>query len=205
MRWSEEFPGRIGNLCGIHTSLSVPDGTPWAIDNGKFAVWSSGNDWDANVFIAYLDKGLSLPRPPDWVVVPDEVGNAKQTFALWGRWARLIHRNYGFPLALAVQDGMIPLDVYHMRLDPAPDVIFVGGTARFKWRTLGYWCKLFPRVHVGRVNTERTLWMCHRAGAESSDGTGWFRGGPERESGLRRYLERSGAGKGEHDAKGLLY
>ena len=33
-------------------------------------------------------------------------------------------------------------------------------------------------MHVGRVNTERRLWQCARLGAESCDGTGFFRGDP---------------------------
>lgn len=37
------------------------------------------------------------------------------------------------------------------------------------------WCKNFKRVHVGRVNNERRLQYCEDIGAESVDGTGWFR------------------------------
>jgi len=57
--------------------------------------------------------------------------------------------------------------------------------------TLRQWTAAFPRVHVGRVNTERLLWIAHYAGAESCDGTGWFRGDQQQLAGLLRYLEKS--------------
>lgn len=43
-------------------------------------------------------------------------------------------------------------------LEIQPDIIFVGGTTDWKWATVKTWCTLFPR------------------GAESCDGSGWFRG-----------------------------
>lgn len=56
---------------------------------------------------------------------------------------------------------------------------------------VGYLAGAFPRIHVGRVNTERMLWMAHEAGAESCDGTGWFRGDKAQLAGLMRYLDDS--------------
>jgi len=57
----------------------------------------------------------------------------------------------------------------------------------------------FPRVHVGRINGEKGLWECHEAGAESCDGTGWFRGGNTEGNKqlqmLLRYLEESTNGR----------
>jgi hypothetical protein len=74
------------------------------------------------------------------------------------------------------------------------DVIFVGGTTEWKWRNLRQWTDNFPRVHVGRVNSEKLLWAAHEAGAESCDGTGWMRGGEERLADLWRYLAQSAGG-----------
>ena len=71
------------------------------------------------------------------------------------------------------------------------DVIFVGGSTDWKWKNLYEWTKNFKRVHVGRVNSERLLWIAHEAGAESCDGTGWVRGGEERLEELHRYLQQS--------------
>lgn len=46
-------------------------------------------------------------------------------------------------------------------------------------------------MHIGRINTERWLWFAHRCGAESVDGTGFFRGDENQLKGLHRYLRRS--------------
>lgn len=56
------------------------------------------------------------------------------------------------------------------------DVIFVGGSTEWKRQAIVPWCQRFPRVHVGRINTDKWLRYCEAAGAESVDGTGWFRG-----------------------------
>ncbi len=85
---------------------------------------------------------------------------------------------------MAVQDGMTA-ELVRRHADPA--VIFVGGSTRFKYGTLGHWCGHFLRVHVGRVNSHRRLWECQRAGAESVDGTGLMRTDAQR-AGLIRYL-----------------
>ena len=95
-------------------------------------------------------------------------------------------RSYGWPAAFAVQDGMTSGDV------PAEaDVVFVGGSTAWKRRTMHEWCDHFPRVHVGRVNTGRWLWECDEAGAESCDGTGWFRGDKAQTNSLLSYLRRT--------------
>ncbi len=97
---------------------------------------------------------------------------------------------YGWPLAFAVQDGMTVEDV-----PGDADVIFVGGSTEWKWRTVAMWCAAFQRVHVGRVNTYRRLWECHDAGAESIDGTGWTRGDQRQYRGLLAYLAESTGGR----------
>ena len=89
-------------------------------------------------------------------------------------------------VVFAVQDGMTVDDV-----PSNADVIFVGGTTEWKWQTVAMWCKAFQRVHVGRVNEYKRLWMCHDAGAESCDGSGWTRGDQRQFRGLLAYLEES--------------
>lgn len=74
-------------------------------------------------------------------------------------------------LAFALQDGMTPADI--------PDdavVLFVGGTTKWKWRSLPTWASTGRRVHVGRVNEVERLLICERFGVESVDGTGWMKG-----------------------------
>jgi len=85
---------------------------------------------------------------------------------------------------------MIPGDV-----PENAEVIFVGGSTEWKWKTMPIWCREFERVHAARVNTYRLLWMAHDCGAESCDGTGFTRGDQKQWNGLVEYLEESTHGR----------
>lgn len=179
---SDRFPGRIG-------SLLSPDGWrrpkfQYALDNGAFPAWTKGKPWDEEAFISMLEKASKVDAPR-WVLVPDVVADREATLALWKQWGPAL-RDYGWPLAFAVQDGMTQADV-----PKDADVIFVGGSTAWKWRTVLDWGRNNARVHVGRVNGYEPLWGCHFAGAESCDGTGWFRGDLDQLAGLERYLAES--------------
>lgn len=159
---------------------------PWAIDNGVFGAWQNGRAWNHRAFYVGLDvlmaKARSHRHLPMWITVPDWVADRDTTLRRWDAHAPRI-ASYGAPLAFVVQDGMTPADV------PAEsDVVFVGGSTDWKERTLSIWCATFPRVHVGRVNGYRMLRACADAGAESCDGTGWFRGDMKQLEGLERFL-----------------
>ena len=181
------FPNRIGWLLSPDGWRTPPEWLPYALDNGAFSAFIHRTPWDEAAFLKMLGKAGATHPKPLWVVVPDVVQDANATLALWRAWAPEIrNRLPRVPLAFAVQDGMFPSDVPH-----DADVVFVGGTTEWKWRTLPRWTSAFGKVHVGRANSERMLWMAHDCGAASCDGTGWARGGPERLRGLIRYLERS--------------
>lgn len=177
------FPGRLAHLHSVESPREPKNDIPWALDNGVFGAWQGGKEWNEEPFYRYLDA-FSMWKPM-WAVVPDAVGDRETTLERWGTHAPTVAA-YGVPLAFAVQDGMTPDDV-----PSNADVVFVGGTTSWKWRNLKTWTDNFPRVHVGRVNTYRLLWMAHNAGAESCDGTGWFRGDAKQLAGLVRYLEES--------------
>lgn len=191
-----EFPGQLAHLMSV-------DGwrTPflsYALDNGAFAAWSKGERWMQREFIGLCDKAQQCATPPLWVVVPDVVTNREQTIWNWGAWEAKLRRFYGWPLAFAVQDGMTSTDV-----PKDADVVFVGGSTEFKWSTLEMWCKEFPRVHVGRVNTYRLLWKATEAGAESCDGTGWMRGDQKQFRGLKQFLKEWQSGHRAHPQQKL--
>ena len=185
-----KFPGRLGHLHNPQHPKS-PTGGVWALDNAIFGAWQSGTEWSEEPLYSFLERFGTFG--PEWVAVPDAVADRELTLERWDTHAEVI-ASFGVPLAFVVQDGMTPVDV-----PDAAEVVFVGGSTSFKWRTLRTWCDNFERVHVGRVNTERHLWQCHDAGAESCDGTGWFRGGSGSNNkqlmGLVRYLETSTAGE----------
>ena len=175
-----KYPGRLAHLHSVERPVEPKIGIPWALDNGVFGAWSSGKPWSEEPLYRYLDDYAAWK--PSWVVVPAWVGDRDETLRRWDQHAPALQA-YGVPLAMAVQDGMTPADV--------PDeceVVFVGGSTSWKWRHLKMWTASFRRVHVGRVNSLRLLMMAEAAGAESCDGTGWFRD-PVRTAELKKYLE----------------
>lgn len=180
------FPGKIGHLYSPGGQRGPFEFARYAIDNGVFA---KGEAWEEAPFFELLNWARLSGQSPLWVVVPDVVGDRIRTLRKWDIYAPRL-TSYGWPLAFAVQDGMVAKDV------PAEaSVIFVGGSTGWKWHTMPIWCRDFPRVHVGRVNSYRRLWQCHDAGAESCDGSGFPRGDQKQWRDLVAYLEESTGAK----------
>lgn len=182
------YVGKIGHLYSPGGQRGPFSFLPYALDNDAFGAYKSGRPWDRAAWIKLLGWARLSGRTPLWALVPDVVADREATLSAWREYAP-IAREYGWPLAFAVQDGMAAADVPR-----DVEVVFVGGSTAWKWRTVRDWCRDFPRVHVGRVNTYRRLWDCHEAGAESCDGTGWMRGNQRQLRGLMAYLEESTGG-----------
>lgn len=161
-----KYPELLGNLFSPG-SYCRPQGH-WAIDNGAFGAWVKNKPWDEATFVRLLERSLTAPSRPDWVVCPDVVADKDATIAKWQEWQPTLAA-YKIPIAFAVQDGMNLSDV-----PSNADLVFVGGTTEWKWANYQKFCSNFP-THVARVNTYKRLWLCHHAGAISVDGTGWFR------------------------------
>lgn len=185
------WQGRYGSLGWLYNATTDagrdPWGEmPWAIDNGVYGAWSNTRAWNHRAFYTGLDtlmrKARACRHLPLWIAVPDWVADRDTTLRRWHIHAPRIAA-HGVPMAFVVQDGMTPADV-----PDAAAIVFVGGSTAWKERTLGMWCARFPRVHVGRVNGYRMLRACADAGAESCDGTGWFRGDQKQLEGLKRFL-----------------
>lgn len=168
MEWRHSHLGRlvVPKDCG-RVDETAAAGIPWAADNAAF----SGFDRDA--YLRMLDKIEMVPGCL-FVTVPDVVGDAEATRALWWDWAGECHERE-LPAAWVAQDGAGPRDIPY---DCA--AVFVGGTDAYKLgqdardvvraaQARGLW------VHVGRVNTMRRLRYCQSINADSVDGTKWSR------------------------------
>lgn len=174
-------PGRLANLLSPGGFRRVP--RPFAADNGAYTAFVRRRPFDGPAYLDHLRRCVEFGRPL-WVAVPDVVADRAATLAAWREWESVVRRSApGVPLAFVAQDGMRSADV-----PTGAEVVFVGGSYTWKWRTLRYWCERFRRVHVGRVNSPARLWECEDAGAESCDGTGWFRGDRRQLAGLVSYL-----------------
>ena len=198
-KWEVDWPGRFGLLMSPD-GLRDPRELPFALDNGIFGAWKKSGFagardvqreyWKGLDFLDALSWAKEQPGNPEWVVVPDVPGSAKETKREFDQWAPYIAET-SIPLAMAMQDGMVPSDC------PDGVVAFIGGTTEWKWANVERFAAECERCHVGRVNAYRRLWQCHEAGVESVDGTGWFRGDQRQLAGLRRYLRESS----EHETR----
>ncbi len=165
------FPGRLGWLIGprARTKTRLRPWVDYALDNDAFTAWTAGTEWSEAEWFELLDWVKKTRTTPLWALVPDVVADRQATLNKWEQYAPEIESR-GWNAAFAVQDGMTPNDIPRNA-----DVIFIGGTTEWKWRSLPMWTEHFPRVHVGRVNEPRRLWTCEDHGVESVDGSGWFR------------------------------
>jgi hypothetical protein len=187
--------GRIGHLYSPGDQRGPWPWIPFALDNGAFSCW----DMKTNVFnyekwqakeIAWRQLLFWVQASGQeclWAIVPDVPGNSKETLERWPVFAPEVIAS-GIPLALAVQDGMTPDDV--RALDPAPDVICVGGGDEFKWGTVELWPAHFPHCHLLRCNMPEELPRLHALGYKSCDGTGWAQGTRSQTRGLEEWCRR---------------
>jgi hypothetical protein len=190
-----KYPGRVGHLYapGGYPATPYGDWLPYALDNGMFGAFLKTQEfgktqrewWPEHDFDRMVAQMCSFSQKPRWIVVPDCVCDPGETLRMWAEFAPKL-RKYGVPLAIAVQDGMTVADV-----PGDADVVFVGGSTEWKWCYFDVWPRAGFRTHVGRVNSYRYLVDCHKAGIESVDGTGWFRGDQKQVRGLRAYLEQA--------------
>lgn len=169
--WAGRYPGSVGFLISpsYYKRVQPKKFMPFVLDNGAFEAWNQKKPWDISAWREMLSFVRMTGLKPLWAAVPDVVANRKATIANWP-----IYRDYitslGWPAAFCVQDGMTPADV-----PEDTDVVFVGGSDKWKFPSLKIWVSHFPRVHCARVNAPEMIESCELLGCESIDGTGWFR------------------------------
>ena len=153
--------GKIGMLNTPFSWKNPPFYMPYALDNGCFT------RWDEPAFFLMLRKASIQRKPPMFVVVPDVVGDADGTMKRW----RKHHEQINFPLAFACQDGCEPQDV-----PKEASTCFIGGSTEWKLENAHRFKGVRPHLHIGRVTTGSRLQWAKDIGADSVDGTGFFRG-----------------------------
>lgn len=176
------YPGKVGLLMGpsYFKKQRIQRWMPYVLDNDAFTL---RDNWSESAWLEMLEWARMSQYKPQWILVPDKVGNCEETIRLWHKYLP-IAKSFGWPVAFAVQDGISVSDV------PDADVVFVGGTTEWKWKNIEQW-NIFKRVHVGRVNSIFRVWQCQDLGYESVDGTGWFRdpSNPEKLPALEEWMQ----------------
>jgi len=184
--------GRLGHLFSPEAQRGPYPWLPYSLDNGAFSCWDMQNNvFDDDKWEAMLPKWKRLifwaqcqEQKARWAIVPDVVGDSDRTLERWAEYAPMVKASH-IPLALAVQDGMTVQQV--RRLEIQPEVIAIGGTTEWKWKTVEQWAEAFPRVHVLRCNSPTKLYELEALGVESCDGTGWNRGDRKQTKGMERW------------------
>lgn len=145
------------------------EGFLYALDNGAWSAYRTGQPWDERRFVVALRK---LGAGADWTTIPDIVAGGHASLDLSLRWIRYVLDESPRAL-LAVQDGLKPDDVMPFLGERVG--IFVGGSTAWKHHTLEQWGAVGHRmgcwVHVGRINTIRHIFRCTYAGITSFDGS----------------------------------
>lgn len=185
--WSGRYPGSVGVLIGPSYGKKVPV-DPWmplVLDNDAFIAWRDQKPWNVESWRTMLQWIRMTKITPLWAAVPDVVTNRSATIANWHIYAHEI-KALGWKTAFCVQDGMTPSDVPN-----DADVVFVGGSDRWKFPNLHLWTSNFPNVHCARVNAPTMIEACERLGCQSIDGTGWFRdpSRPDKLPAVQRFIE----------------
>lgn len=116
----------------------------------------------------------------EWITLPDVVGDAKTTTAMFHEWKTKID----LPRAYVGQDGCEDIEI------PWNDFncFFIGGTTEWKLsQEAAVVVKEAQRrgklVHMGRVNSQKRLRYAYQLGVDSIDGSGYSRF-------LKKYLVR---------------
>ena len=143
---------------------------PWAADNAAFSKPDDQKFWRLCMESWAMDRHC----PPEWVAVPDVVGNHSATLQMFGWWREYWQEELGcipFPLAFVLQDGCTIDEIPWAEIA----AVFVGGSTRFKLRESADLVQAAKArgklVHIGRVNSLQRLRFAHDVGADSVDGT----------------------------------
>jgi hypothetical protein len=143
-------------------------GEPWGLDNGAFAAWKNGTEWDERRYWRRVYWAAEQEFRPLLAILPDRVADPSSLAFSLEWWERLAR--FDLPWYLAVQDGMDPDQI--AELLPFFSGLFLGGSDRFK-ATAQLWCNLAhaagKRFHYGRAGTPRKLRHALDVGADSAD------------------------------------
>ena len=103
---------------------------PYILDNGAYAAAMNDETWDPEPFLTRLAQILDrMPRPPEFIVLPDVRGDAAASVGRSRSWARrLTQLGYDYPTALPVQDGLDPAEAVAVAEEVGAETLFIGGS-----------------------------------------------------------------------------
>lgn len=168
----------------------TPHDTPYILDNGAFRAYRDNEPWDVDAFVGRLSQLDTMPRDPDFVILPDVVTNPSKTKERAMQWVGVID----YPTAYPAQDGVEPEDAVDLADRSDSETIFLGGTVEWKRKVADEFVTAAHdhglELHIGRPGD---LVWADRIGADSVDTTSIVR------SQAWHRLERLEAAAGQSD------
>jgi len=129
----------------------TPHNWPYILDNGAYGAYINNEPWDVDEFVKRLGELDSMPREPDFVVLPGVVTSPKATAKRTKKWAEFLSH---LPLAYPLQDGIDPNRVIRLADERYCDTLFIGGTVEWKRRNAKEIIDVGHKhgfdVHIGR-------------------------------------------------------
>jgi hypothetical protein len=168
-----EFRARGWGAVAIRGRLHKRRLSPWFYDNGAFEDWRAKRGFDAEAYSRDLDTIARehADDPPDFLVAPDVVGAGPASLALSTEWLPTL-RPYGWPVYLAVQDGIEESPDLALAL-AAFDGVFLGGTLPWKLRSAPHWAEACRRLgkpfHFARCGTAKRVAFAQALRCDSLD------------------------------------
>lgn len=168
-RAEQAAPSHTHGYCWTPSKMT-PHDTPYILDNGAWSAFVNNEPWDVDAFVGRLGQLDTMPRPPDFVVLPDVVTNPERTAERACQWAPIIDA----PTAYPVQDGISPERAVELCERTDSGTIFIGGTHEFKRRNAEAFIDAAhahgPNCHIARPGPKGIVWA-DEIGADSVDTT----------------------------------
>ena len=166
---------KIGRML-IRKRIIPYEGEPWGFDNGAYADFRAGLEFNSTRFLKALELAVEIADKyhyPYIAVLPDVVGGGLRSLELSIEWLEKELRYIGFNWYLAIQNGMPPEEIENiLRTYPEIKGLFLGGTDEFK-KTAPLWSSLAHKhgrkFHYARAGSIKKIREAVKAGADSLD------------------------------------
>lgn len=146
------------------------------VDNGAYPAFVRGEALAFEEQITGIHRALELRIDAEWIVAPDVVADAAQTWTRLKACALELER-YGLDrLLLPIQDGMSVERLVSMARDYGAGVFVGGSTWKYKIAALRELSKYkLNWLHVGRASSYAQLEAAAALGVDSVDSTSFLR------------------------------
>jgi len=173
-----QFRNDVGDFISPRCHRCVGTTVTWAVDNDCFSGFNEQRYVSMLRRMADRLQARGWAGVPEFVTMPDAVGDHAETVRLWGIWHRHL-ATANFNRAFVLQDGSESEGWHGIPWDYI-EALFIGGSTAFKLGTFAREMTDCARhmgkaVHMGRVNSVMRLNYARDIGCTSCDGSAMAR------------------------------